>query len=187
MMTIVDHWLLYLLIVLRDSRGHISREGQVSIFRSSWSPPPLTMSEGNSTLTHKHASPLLWRSHFGLWSLRDGASSRPCACSYALTRRARPFSSSRGRKEQMMMAVGKGSCRDVRFAAVVFLVSGVAFSCLPQHALMPPFPEAGFSKNYCAKNSGSSEVELRLCPWLILFKYCTGRPGFSICPYYVIA
>jgi membrane protease subunit (stomatin/prohibitin family) len=29
--------------------------------------------------------------------------------------------------------------------------------------------EAGISKNYCATNSGSPEVELRFCPWLILF------------------
>jgi hypothetical protein len=28
--------------------------------------------------------------------------------------------------------------------------------------------EAGISKNYCAtKNSGSPEIELRFCPWLI--------------------
>jgi hypothetical protein len=26
----------------------------------------------------------------------------------------------------------------------------------------------GISMNYCATNSGSSEVELRFCPWLIL-------------------
>jgi hypothetical protein len=32
-------------------------------------------------------------------------------------------------------------------------------------------PEAGISKNYCATNSGSPEVELRFCPWLIMFKY----------------
>jgi hypothetical protein len=33
-------------------------------------------------------------------------------------------------------------------------------------------PGAGISKNYCAKKSGfSMEVELRFCPWLILFKY----------------
>jgi hypothetical protein len=31
--------------------------------------------------------------------------------------------------------------------------------------------EAGILKNYCATNSGSSEIELRFCPWLILFKY----------------
>jgi hypothetical protein len=34
-----------------------------------------------------------------------------------------------------------------------------------------PHSEAGISKNYCAANSGSPEVELRFCPWLILFKY----------------
>ncbi len=34
-----------------------------------------------------------------------------------------------------------------------------------------PAPEAGVSKNYCATNSGSPEVELRFCPWIILFKY----------------
>jgi hypothetical protein len=28
-----------------------------------------------------------------------------------------------------------------------------------------------FLKNYCAINSSSPEVELRFCPWLILFKY----------------
>jgi hypothetical protein len=33
---------------------------------------------------------------------------------------------------------------------------------------------AGISKNYCAKNSGSPEVELRFCPWLP--KYLTNRP-----------
>jgi hypothetical protein len=32
-------------------------------------------------------------------------------------------------------------------------------------------PEAGISKNYCATNSGSPEVELRFCPWLIMIKY----------------
>jgi hypothetical protein len=32
-------------------------------------------------------------------------------------------------------------------------------------------PKAGISKNYCATNSGSPEVELRFCPWFILFKY----------------
>jgi len=31
--------------------------------------------------------------------------------------------------------------------------------------------EAGISKNYSATNSGSPEVELRFCPWIILFKY----------------
>ncbi len=36
--------------------------------------------------------------------------------------------------------------------------------------------EAGISKNYCATDSGSPEVELRFCPWLILFKYWTGWP-----------
>jgi hypothetical protein len=30
---------------------------------------------------------------------------------------------------------------------------------------------AGISENYCARNSGSPEVELRFVPWLILFKY----------------
>ncbi len=29
----------------------------------------------------------------------------------------------------------------------------------------------GISKNYRATNSGSPQVELRLCPWIILFKY----------------
>ena len=36
-------------------------------------------------------------------------------------------------------------------------------------------PEAGISKNYCAKKSGLPEVELRFCLWIILFKYGTGR------------
>jgi hypothetical protein len=27
---------------------------------------------------------------------------------------------------------------------------------------------------YCATNSGSPEVELRFCPWLLLFKYWGG-------------
>jgi hypothetical protein len=31
--------------------------------------------------------------------------------------------------------------------------------------------EAVISKNYCAKNAGSPEVELSFCPWLKLFKY----------------
>jgi hypothetical protein len=31
--------------------------------------------------------------------------------------------------------------------------------------------EAGISMNYCKTNSGSPEVELRLCPWIIFFKY----------------
>jgi hypothetical protein len=31
--------------------------------------------------------------------------------------------------------------------------------------------EAEISKNYCATNSSSPEVELRFCPWIILFKY----------------
>jgi hypothetical protein len=30
--------------------------------------------------------------------------------------------------------------------------------------------EAGISKNYWATNLGSPQVELRLCPWLIVFK-----------------
>jgi len=30
------------------------------------------------------------------------------------------------------------------------------------------FPEAGISKNYCARNSGLPEVELRFCPSHIL-------------------
>jgi len=40
---------------------------------------------------------------------------------------------------------------------------------------------------YCATNSGPPEVELRFCPWIILFKYWTCRPdlGSSLCPYYV--
>jgi hypothetical protein len=28
-------------------------------------------------------------------------------------------------------------------------------------------PEAGISKNHCATNSGSPQVELMFCPWLI--------------------
>ncbi len=32
-------------------------------------------------------------------------------------------------------------------------------------------PEAGISKNYCATNPGISEVEVRFCSWLIVFKY----------------
>jgi hypothetical protein len=28
-----------------------------------------------------------------------------------------------------------------------------------------------FQRIYCATNSGSPEVELRFCPWLIVFKY----------------
>jgi hypothetical protein len=35
-------------------------------------------------------------------------------------------------------------------------------------------PEAGISKNYCATNSGSPEVELRFCLWIILFNYELG-------------
>jgi hypothetical protein len=35
----------------------------------------------------------------------------------------------------------------------------------------PVNPDARISKNYCATKSGSPEVELRFCPWLILFKY----------------
>jgi hypothetical protein len=31
--------------------------------------------------------------------------------------------------------------------------------------------KAEIHKNYCATNSGSPEVELRFCPWLIMFKY----------------
>jgi hypothetical protein len=31
--------------------------------------------------------------------------------------------------------------------------------------------ETRIAKNYCATNSGSPEVELRFCTWLILFKY----------------
>ena len=30
---------------------------------------------------------------------------------------------------------------------------------------------AGISKNYCAANSDSPEVDLRVCSWLIFFKY----------------
>jgi hypothetical protein len=48
-------------------------------------------------------------------------------------------------------------------------------------------PEAGISKNYCATNSGLPEVELRFCPWIILFNFWTGRTDLrsSLCPYYV--
>jgi hypothetical protein len=31
--------------------------------------------------------------------------------------------------------------------------------------------ETGISKNYCATNTGLPKVELRFCPWIILFKY----------------
>jgi hypothetical protein len=31
--------------------------------------------------------------------------------------------------------------------------------------------DSGISKNYCPTNSGSPEVELRINPWIILFKY----------------
>jgi hypothetical protein len=34
-----------------------------------------------------------------------------------------------------------------------------------------PSTETGISKNYYATNSGSPEVELRFCTWLILLKY----------------
>jgi hypothetical protein len=46
--------------------------------------------------------------------------------------------------------------------------------------------EAGIIKNNCAINSGSSEVELRFCLWLILFKYWTGwlDQSSSFFPYY---
>ncbi len=51
-------------------------------------------------------------------------------------------------------------------------------------------PEAEISKYYCATNSDSPEVELRFCPWLIMFnsfkyksKNCnkgeSGKEGFS--------
>jgi hypothetical protein len=45
--------------------------------------------------------------------------------------------------------------------------------------------EAGISKNYCAKNSGLPEVELRFSPWLIL----NWAPDLrtSLCPYDVFA
>ncbi len=48
------------------------------------------------------------------------------------------------------------------------------------------FPEAGISKNYRVKNSGSPEIELKPWPWLI-FKYWTGWPdlGSSLCPHNV--
>ncbi len=50
-------------------------------------------------------------------------------------------------------------------------------------------PVARISKNHCAGNSGSPEVELSFCPWLTLFKYWTGWPDLSssLCPYYVYA
>ncbi len=41
------------------------------------------------------------------------------------------------------------------------------------------YSEAGMSKNNCAANSGSPEVELRCGPSLILFKYWTGWPDLS--------
>ncbi len=41
------------------------------------------------------------------------------------------------------------------------------------------------SKNYCATNSGSPEVELRFCSWLILFKYWTGWPRLTWALLYV--
>ncbi len=38
---------------------------------------------------------------------------------------------------------------------------------------------SGISKNNCKTYSGSPEVELKICPWLILFRYWTGRPDLS--------
>ncbi len=57
-----------------------------------------------------------------------------------------------------------------------FSVSG---DCISE-STSPPGPATGFSpyrsedavsKNYCATNSDSPEVELRFFPWRILFKY----------------
>ncbi len=44
-------------------------------------------------------------------------------------------------------------------------------------------------QNCCATNSGSSKVELKFFPWLILFKYWTGWPVLSsfLWHYYVYA
>jgi len=48
---------------------------------------------------------------------------------------------------------------------------------LPLTYTPSPLSEAGISKDYCATNSGSPEVELRFCPWRTL--------GYSLCPYCV--
>ncbi len=49
------------------------------------------------------------------------------------------------------------------------------------------YSEAGILKNYVATTLGLSEIELRFCPWLILYKYRTGWPGLSSSfgPYYM--
>jgi hypothetical protein len=46
--------------------------------------------------------------------------------------------------------------------------SAMHFRCA---VMVVPHSEAEISKNYCAANLGSPEVELRFCPWLIL--YCS--------------
>ncbi len=45
----------------------------------------------------------------------------------------------------------------------------------------------GILKNYCAKNLGSPEVELRLSIWIIFFKFLTGWTDLSssLRPYYI--
>jgi hypothetical protein len=51
-----------------------------------------------------------------------------------------------------------------------------------------PFPTViEFLKKYCAKGSAWPRVDLRLCPWLPLFKYWRGMSGLSssLCPYRV--
>jgi hypothetical protein len=47
-------------------------------------------------------------------------------------------------------------------------VTGGRYSARPQPFLRTA-SEAGTSKTYCATSSGSPQVELRFCPWIILF------------------
>ncbi len=50
----------------------------------------------------------------------------------------------------------------------------------PRRLLCEFFCETGISKNCCATNSGSPEVELRFCQRLILFKCCTELFSISL-------
>jgi hypothetical protein len=59
-----------------------------------------------------------------------------------------------------------------------------AFSPNP---FLPEDPRSEAGKNFCALNSGSPEVELRFCPWIIVFKYfnLAAWPESSLCLYNV--
>jgi hypothetical protein len=55
---------------------------------------------------------------------------------------------------------------------VRILIEKLGYNCKVVFALFVTDITSGWNfKKYCAANSDSAEVELRFCPWLILFKY----------------